>query len=67
MLNFVLDYFLKYLVSGIIPDKDRAHSETISPNNDSNTEVELLLTSKRNMLEVMSDIMYLLQPELNIR
>lgn len=65
MLNFVLDYFIKYLVSGIIPDK--AHSETISPNNDNNTEIEDLLTSKRNMLEVMSDVMYLLQPELNIR
>ena len=31
MLDFVLDFFMKYLIRGIIPEKGKAQSENQSP------------------------------------
>jgi hypothetical protein len=66
MLDQVLDFFNRYLVRGIVPEKDKVSSETLSPQA-TNFEIYELLYSKKDLIDVMSDVLLFLQPELNIR
>ena len=65
MLDYVLDYFMKSLLSRILP-VDRDHNEVHSPQI-SEEEAERILTVKVDILEVFSDMMRLMSPEMNIR
>lgn len=67
MLDYVLDLFVRHLIQGIMPDKDKQHSETLSPDHQNVHEIADMLRAKVNLIEVMSECMELLQPEMNIR
>jgi hypothetical protein len=67
MLDFLLDFFMRHLMQGILPDKDKQHSETLSPDHQNMAEVKHMLRAKRNMIDVMSECMEMLQPDMNIR
>jgi hypothetical protein len=60
MLDYVLDFFVRHLMLGIMPDKDKMHSETLSPDHQNLNEVRAMLKSKRDLLEVMCECMELM-------
>ncbi len=71
MLDFVLDLFMKYLMKGltIIPDKNAINgspSDGITPKFDAK-EVNDLIRNKKDMIEIICDLIKLLSPEHNIR
>lgn len=67
MLDFILDFFIKYLVKGIINDgngnmaeqKIIGSPESHTPIHDETTCNDVMIR-KKNMIEVMSDLMQLL-------
>ena len=73
MLDFVLDYFIKYLTKGVVAEKVTIDQLNKSPNIESATpdldddNVASIIKKKRDMIETMSELMQLLQPDSNIR
>jgi len=73
MLDIVLDYFIKFLTKGILPDKPSATINFLIPTVDGSTPhhddkiITSLVKKKRNMVEIMTELMQLLQPDSNIR
>lgn len=67
MLDFILDFFIKYLVKGIINEgngnspenKIMGSPESHTPMHDEQTSNDIMIR-KKNMIEVMSDLMQLL-------
>jgi hypothetical protein len=73
MLDFVLDYFIKYLTKGVVAEKVKIdqlnkspHIESATPDLD-DSNVTSIIKKKRDMIETMSELMQLLQPDSNIR
>lgn len=66
MLDFIIDSFKDYLMQGITPDKDKPQSEPYSPNHNHH-DLHRLLEGKKNLMDVMSDCMFYLSPEMNLR
>ena len=71
MLDFVLDYFIKYLTKGVVAEKfdiDKSpNKESAAAPNLDNAKVASIIKKKRDMIETMSELMQLLQPDSNIR
>jgi hypothetical protein len=73
MLDFVLDYFIKYLTKGVVAEKVNIDQHNKSPHIESATpdlddvNVASIIKKKRDMIETMSELMQLLQPDSNIR
>jgi hypothetical protein len=73
MLDFVLDYFIKYLTKGVVAEKvdidpfnKSSNKESATPNLD-DSKVVSIIKKKRDMIETMSELMQLMQPDSNIR
>jgi hypothetical protein len=82
MLDFILDLFIKYLALGLINEgtgtnnhgspgngggnRHYSSPESHTPMHDEQGANDVL-TKKKNMIVVMSDLMQLLSPETNIR
>ena len=74
MLDFILDFFIKYLVKGIINERNgnspalklMGSPESHTPMHDELSSNEIMIR-KKNMIEVMSDLMQLLSQDSNIR
>ena len=63
MLDFILDNFMKFLMTGIFPHKDKkggAQSETASPDHVNMGEILQMVKTKRDMMEVMAECMEML-------
>jgi hypothetical protein len=73
MLDFVLDYFIKYLTKGVVAEKVNIDQLNKSPNIERATpdledaNVASIIKKKRDMIETMSELMQLLQPDSKIR
>ena len=73
MLDFVLDYFIKYLTKGVVAEKVVIDPFNNSPPRESatpdlhSTKVASIIKKKRDMIETMSELMQLLQPDSSIR
>lgn len=73
MLDFVLDYFNKYLTKGLVAEKVVIDPFNNSPPRESATpdlddaKVASIIKKKRDMIETMSELMQLLQPDSSIR
>jgi hypothetical protein len=59
MLDFVLDYFVKYLVKGITPEKTN-QGAIVDFNQDS---VDHIIQKKKYMIEIMSELIHLIPLE----
>ena len=73
MLDFVLDYFIKYLTKGLVAEKvdinqqnNSLHIENASQDVH-DAKIASIIKKKRDMIETMSELMQLLQPDSNIR
>ena len=74
MLDFILDFFIKYLVKGIINERNgnspglklMGSPESHTPMHDELSSNDIMIR-KKNMIEVMSDLMQLLSQDSNIR
>lgn len=74
MLDFILDFFIKYLMKGIINEgngnspvpKIMGSPESHTPMHDEDSCNDILIR-KKSMIEVMSDLMQLLSSDSNIR
>ena len=73
MLDFVLDYFIKYLTKSVVAEKvvidpfnNSPPRESATPDLDS-TKVASIIKKKRDMIETMSELMQLRQPDSSIR
>jgi hypothetical protein len=77
MLDFILDIFIKHLLKDLVvsngngnggsPGRHLACSpESYTPNVDEHGALEIL-TNKKNMIEIMSELIQLLSPDTNIR
>lgn len=73
MLDFVLDYFIKYLTKGLVAEKVDINQQNNSPHIESasqdlhDAKIASIIKKKRDMIETMSELMQLLQPDSNIR
>jgi hypothetical protein len=67
MLDYVLDLFMKFLLLEIVPDNKVSSQQEYQSPMLNIKETERILYTKRNLLEVMSEVMKLMTPEINIR